>query len=390
MKAESKLSRLLLVSPWPLLAFLVIPVLVILSVKTQLSLPLTGSTKPLLVNNACFALLVACRLLRYLAGVGKAIRYGAGHGRPREDAGLGLSPAEARRLLGNAGFTFAAGEAYGEKRDLGYLGTTIFYAGLFVLLSVGTWNNLRLFSATLLDGVGSATDLSRIESYRRVSKGLLSPMPATLPKLQIIKQYFPDDIYPRGATDVVLIAKDGNAQKQLLQPGVPVRYGEYDISMAKLVFEPELVIRTRDSVVLFDAFVKLNPLVQKRGVFSFYGAFEGADLVGGAYYQPEKSLLKIVVSRANKKVVGDMEFQVDQQVAQGEYLLSCAKMGQWSEIHVIRRRHMAPLFAGAVVALIGLALRVAFRPRRVWLEETADGCRVRATGREALDVLKGD
>ena len=40
-------------------------------------------------------------------------------------------------------------------------------------------------------------------------------------------------------------------------------------------------------------------------------------LVGGVYYQPEKSTLMVVISRGDKKVVTDMTFQVDQQVAAG-------------------------------------------------------------------------
>jgi hypothetical protein len=388
MNAESKLSRLVLVSPWTLLIFLVIPLLVILSVTLHFRIPLVGSTTPLLVNNVCFAFFVAARLLRYLAGMRKSVRYGAACCRPRQSVTLSSSLAEMRTLLGKAGFSFDAGCRYCERRDMGYLGTTVMYGGLFLLLSVGSWDNLRQFSGVLLDGMGPATSLNKIESYRRINKGLFAASPASLPKMQIISQSLPDSTYPKGATEVALTDEDGKTQKITLVPGHPVSYGVFDISMAKLVFQPQIVIKHKDSGVLFDELVTLDPLVQKRGVYSFYGLFQGVVLGGGVYYHPEKNMLMVVISRGDEKVVTDLAFQVDQQVAKGDYILSCAKMGQWTEIHVIHRRHKGLLVMGGVIAIIGLLLRIAIRPQRVWLEEAAEGCTIWTSGKETIDGLK--
>lgn len=388
MKAESKFYRLLLVSPWSLLVFLVIPLLVILSVKFHIQLPFAGSTKPLLVNNICFALFVACRLLRYLAGMRKSVRYGVAYCRPRQSVTLPMPVAEVRAVLGRTGYSFDADGGYGEKRDLGYLGTTVMYVGMLILLAVGSWDNLRQFSGVLLDGAGPATSLNKVESYRSINKGPLAASLVSLPRMQIISQYFPDSTYPKGATKVSFISEDGKAQESLLKPMDPVSYGAFDIYMTKLVFEPEIVIKTRDSKTLFDSLVMLDPLVQKRGVYSFYGMFQGDNLGGGVYYQPEKNTLMVVISRGDKKTVADMVFQVDQKVVQGDYILSCAKMGQWSEIHVVLRRHKGLLVVGGVIALIGLLLRIAIRPQRVWLEETPGGCRVRVVGKETNKLLR--
>jgi hypothetical protein len=389
MKAESKLSRLVLVSPWTLLIFLVIPLLVILSVTLNFRLPLVGSTTPLLVNNVCFAFFVACRLLRYLAGMRKSIRYGAACCRPRQSIALPLPVAEAQTRLGKAGYTFDADGRYCERRDMGYLGTTVMYGGLFILLSVGSWDNLRQFSGVLLDGMGPATSLNKIESYRRINKGPLAASLASLPRMHIISQSLPDGTYPKGSTEVALTDEDGKTQNFTLVPGKPVRYGAFAISMAKLVFQPQIVIKQRDSgVILFDELVTLDPLVQKRGVYSFYGLFQGAILGGGVYYQPETNMLMVVITRGDEKVVTDLAFQVDQQVTKGDYILSCAKMGQWSEIHVIHRRHKGLLVFGGVIAVIGLFLRIAIRPQRVWLEEVADGCTIRSSGKETMNGLK--
>ena len=387
MKDESKLSRLVLVSPWFLIVFLVIPLLVILSIKYHLRIPLVN-LRLLLVNNICFALLTACRLFRYLFRIRKEIRYGAGFFRPRRGEILQLPVAEARRVLSGAGYAFTADGGYGEKRDYGYLGTTILYTGLVILLAAGSWDNLRQFSGVLLDGMGPATKLNVAKSYRSITKGPLAASLDSLPRMQILRQFLPDETYPKGATEVALIQEDGKVLKTLLRPGNPLSYNGYEIYMAKLVFEPEIVIKSRDSRTLFDGFVKLDPLVQKRGAFSFYGLFVGSDLGGGVYYQPEKSLMMVVISRGDKKVVADMVFQVDQQVTQGDYILSCAKMGQWSEIHVVHKRHKGIQLVGGIIAFIGLMLRIAIRPQRVWLEQAAEGSTIRSSGKDAMQLLK--
>jgi hypothetical protein len=159
--------------------------------------------------------------------------------------------------------------------------------------------------------------------------------------------------------------------------------------MSKLVYEPQIVIKTRDSQILFDNIVKLDPLVEKRGVFSFYGPYIGSDLVGGVYYQPENSLLMLVITRNGKRIVTDLQFQVDQQVVHGDYVISCAKMGQWSEIHVVRRRHTGALWFGGLLALAGLLLRIVVRPERIWLEQSGAGCRVWLTGRGTKRIVEG-
>ena len=70
--------------------------------------------------------------------------------------------------------------------------------------------------------------------------------------------------------------------------------------------------------------------------------------------------------------------------------MSLDALGNWSEIHVVRRRHMEMLWVGGVIALIGLIMRIAIRPRRVWLEETPEGCRAWAVGGESVKLLRDE
>jgi cytochrome c biogenesis protein ResB len=51
---------------------------------------------------------------------------------------------------------------------------------------------------------------------------------------------------------------------------------------------------------------------------------------------------------------------------------------------------MELLWVGGFIALLGLIMRIAFRPQRVWLEETPEGCRVWVVGKEAKSRLKAE
>jgi hypothetical protein len=387
MKAESKLPRLVLVSPWFLLVFLVVPVCVILAFTLQIRVP-SAAAKLLLLNNALFGLLVACRFVRYLSGLRRAVRYGSDSGRPQPEHSCPLPVAETRSLLAQAGFVFDASGNYCEKRDPGYLGTTLLYGGLLMLLAVGTVDTLRQFSGTLLDGIGPSTKLSKLENYRALSKGPLAPNPDALPQMTITRQILPNQQYPKGATEVYLSFPDGKKQLLLLKPGEPAPLGDHDIYMSKLIFEPHVVIRTDKGQTVISQLIKLHPLVRKQDGFGFYGSFTNANLSGDVYYMPEKSVLKVVMRRDGKRVMdAAMVFQGDRLVGQADLILSCEKMGQWSEIRVVHRRHMPLLALGGVIALLGLLLRLSVSSQRVWLAAGAEGCRLSVTGKDAKRLL---
>ncbi|WP_236021892.1 cytochrome c biogenesis protein ResB [Geomesophilobacter sediminis] len=385
MKSPSFASRVLFVSPLTLIVFLIIPVAVILSFRLHLGIPFLNFNL-LLANNICFALLAIVRLLWYLGRSGKEIRYGEG-GRPSSAYATELPLPEARSVLARGGFVFGADGTYGEKRDRGYLGTVLLYVGLSVVLATGSWNNLRQFAGVVLDGVGPATPLSKPEAYRSLTRGPLAPKMESLPQLRVLSQILPDSTYLRGGTEIALIPAEGKPASTVLLPPTPYVYQNYDIYMTKIVFTPEVIIKTKAGALIFDGFVQLDPLVQKRGVFSFYGPFAGDQAVGGVYYAPDKNLMMMVVTRNNQKVVGDLVFQADQEVTAGDYVLSVAKLGQWSEIHIVHHRNKALLWLGGIIAVLGLAVRLALRPQRVWLDEGEQGCRVASVGRDAKTLL---
>jgi hypothetical protein len=391
MKTDSKLFRFIFASPWLLLIFLIIPLLVVLSFSLHVHLPFANSEYLLLYNNACFSLLSALRFFHYLLGMTKAIRYGSGKGAPRQSVEIMRPAGTVRSSLADAGYVFDPGGNYGEKRDRGYSGAMILYAGLFVVLLTGTLDNMRQFSGTLLDGIGVATDLGKTESYRSVSTGPFATKPTTLPKMKIVKQFFPNATYPEGATDVAFQFADGTEQKVILKSPEPFRAGAFDIYMSKMVYEPKLLITFNDSTRVYNGQVKLNQLVTTMNNYGFYGTFVDGNINGKIYFQPETSRLRVILFEGDRQLLDSvLIFQVDRLSRSANFAITCERMGVWSEIYVVHRRHMSVIYLGGIIALIGLMMRLAIRPQRVWLEETPEGCRVKVVGEEAMNRLKAE
>jgi len=391
MNIDSKLFRFILRSPWSLFIFIIIPLVVILSVLFHIKLPLAGSKYPLLLNNVCFTLFIFSRFLYTLLGIKKSIRYGSGDGMPRRSNEVACSTDTARKSLTDAGFLFDTDGNYGEKREKGYLGTVLLYAGLFIVLFTGTLDNLFQFSGTIRDGIGVPTDLQRLDAYKKVSVGPVTTDLSTLPKMRIIGQFFPNATYPRGATEVAFQFPGGREQTVILKSPEPFKAGAYDIYMSKMVYEPKLAITIDGSNLVFNGQVALDQLPDNENGFSFYGTFAEGVIDGKVYYQPEKSRLRVVVSQGPQQLIdAELVFQKDRLSRSANFAIACEKMGVWSEIYVVHRRHMTLIFLGGALAVIGLLMRIMIRPQRVWLEEAGEGegCRVRTVGNDAERRLK--
>ncbi len=385
MKIDAKFSRLFFRSPWPLFIFFIIPLAVILSVVLHTRLPLTASTYPLLVNNTCLSLFVLLRFFHYLPGLVRKIRYGADNNMPLSGLETGRSVDSFRNSLAGAGFVFDTVGTYGEKRDYGYPGMVLLYAGLFLVLFTGSMDNLYQFSGTVQDGVGVATDLKKMEVFKKLSVGPVKTDLSTLPKMRVIRQYPPNTTYPRGATEVAFRFPDEKEQQVILKSPEPFKAGAYDIYMSKMVYEPKIVITIDNTVTVFSGRVSLEQLPEVVDGFSFFGSFVEGPIDGEIYYQPSKSRLRVIVHQGEQRILDtELIFQLDQVSKFANFAITCEKMGVWSEIYVVHRRHMPVIFFGAILAVIGLLMRIIFRSQRVWLEESAAGCSVRHTGKNLL------
>lgn len=393
MSNDSKLLRFLVRSPLPLIIFIIMPAALVLSATLHIPLPFRITQKMLLANNCALLLFLAARLLHYLSGLRHVIRYG----KSAQPAAAPLTPARSaaqlREELTQKGYHWSTDGSYAEKRDLGYLGTVLIYGGLVLLLFIGTWENLSQFSGTLLHGIGLPADLEKRGSYSPLTRGILAST-SGLPKLEVTKQIFASSTYNRGASNITLWPKDGSAplRTTLVGSGDPYRYKGFDIYLAKQLVDVALNIKTRsnrDIPVFYDS-VKLSPLWKKEGDYSMYGAFKTpAGHEGEVLYNPDKKTFKFTMTREGKTEL-DTEYVLYQyrEKEVGDFVLSIDAMGNWSEIHVVRRRHMELLWVGGVIALLGLIMRIAFRPQRIWLEETPEGCRCWAAGGEAARAVK--
>jgi hypothetical protein len=393
---NSKLLRFLIRSPFPLLIFIVIPLALILSTVLHVPLPFRITTRILLINNCVLLLFLGARLLYYLSGLRHSIRYGAA---PRpSDAALALtSPAaQVRDELSRSSFNWNADGSYAEKHDRGWMGTVLIYGGLFLLLFVGTYENLSQFSGTILHGIGMPANLDQRGAFFPLLKGPLASQ-AGLPKMKITKQVFASSAYPKGATDIVLLTNGGKQLESATLVGggaEPYQYKGYDIFLAKQLVDVSLTIKTKDKPekIIYYESVKFSPLWKKEGDYSMYATFrtpEGHE--GEAFYNPDKKTFKFTLTREGKTIL-DTEYVLYQYRNKevGNFVISIDAMGNWSEIHVVRRRHMGLLWVGGFIALFGLIMRIAIRPQRVWLEETDEGCRVWGIGKDLEKQLTTD
>jgi len=392
MSLKSKVAQFTLSSPWFPALFVILPGLVIFSIILHIRLPFSITTNVFIGNNICLLVVIAIRLLHRLAQLRCNCRYGDSLPRRAKTLSPGQSAYQLRDELAGAGYQFDAAGSYGEKRDLGYLGTALIYAGLAVMLCVGTWDNLRQFSGTVIKGPGAPLDLSHEDKYYNLIAGPLAS-PSGFPLLKVIKQIFPGKDYPQGAAGISLCSRKGEKVGEAFIDAAkgPYAFGGYDIYLARTLADFALTIRTRGSVVnnVFDDAVKVFPLHGKVGDFSLHGTYTtplGDD--GDAYFDPAHEVFRISLSHAGQKMFEtDFKFQGGYREKEaGKFVVSILGMGNWSELHVVRRRHMAIIAAGAVLAALGLLARLAFRPQRVWLEEKPEGCRVRFVGKNPLQM----
>ncbi|MEI6702172.1 MAG: hypothetical protein WCL71_01390, partial [Deltaproteobacteria bacterium] len=347
MKTDSTLSRFIFTSFWPLLVFLIIPFLFILNIRFHLQLPLAGNKSSVLYNNACLSVFIALRVIYYLRGLTRTIRYGADSGIPKAATETDRSVSEIKSRLTESGFQFDNAGSYAEKQDRGYLGTTLLYAGLFIVIFTGTLDNMRQFSGTFLHGVGMALDLNTNDRYRALATGPLTTEPTTLPKMKIMSHILPDATYPLGAAEVVFINPTGKEQKVILKAPDPYRAGNFDIYMARMLYEPTISVSIDGAIPVYNGRIMLKPLAAKVDDFGFYTSFVDGNLDGEVYYQPEKSRLKMVLRQGSNALMDkELIFQVERRQTMGNISFTVERMGVWSEIHVVQRRHMPVVFIG--------------------------------------------
>jgi len=380
----------LLRSPLAFLLFLIIPLAVVM---LRVAGRNAHTLDLLLANNALLLAYLAARLYLLLKRRSAPLRYGAGSFLPRRSARIPLPVDSLREQLEREGFSFDASGAYGEQRDRGYAGSLLAHAALILLLAFGMYDNLRQLDGTILLGVGEPLKLYEKGSYGVLVEGVLASAAEAQMKLQIKKQILPCPEWPAGATEVVLLSpRDKELQRGVIAPGAPMRQGGCTVYMNRFVYDAWVVVTTSDNLIVFTNFVKLLPRTGRQGVYSHYGEFGDPALkvAGSVWLDPRRKALKVETKRDGKKIV-DTELLLwgGNKKERDGYVARFEGLGQWSEIHFTRDRHKEGLLAGGCLALLGLVWRLAYRPRRVWIESHGDGSQVRTTDPGVLARIKG-
>lgn len=390
--STSRVKYLVLTSPYFLLIFLFIPAFIIVS--HLMHLPYNMNL--LLVNNGCLLVCIVLRFVWYLSRLNRPDRYGAERGVPDKGRQLGCSAAEVRSELVGKGYRFDAAGVYGEKRDMGYLGTVILYGGLLILLLFGTCDNLWQYTGVVRLGVGDPVPLNNPAAYGELIMGPAAS-PEQLPQLQVRKLILPNREWPRGAVEIGLWSKEKDAKmltSGISAPGKALRYHGFEYDMLKFSFVADFTAVTRNKAPVYNGLLTLLPLREEKGGYTHYTPINDPNfeqIKGEAWFNPGKKALKVVLLREGKQILDtELELWGKNSTTQGEYIASFPRLGQFAEIRVAHERHFTMLKIGAVIALIGGLLRLLVRSQRLWLEETAAGCRVRAVGGETKRLLRDE
>lgn len=382
-----RIKKFVATSPYFFLIFLIIPAQLVIGRYLPMPRFLPITTKVLLFNNLCLLVCIAHRFYRQATGLSRVLRYGRDYLEPSSARSVPRPARDLRQALSGQGYHFTEEGGYAERKDVGYLGTLVFYGGMLILLGYGSWANLHQFSGTILLGSGFPVELSAGKTYGKLILGPLASYKG-LPQIQVRKQIMPNASYPAGATDMALVDKDKKVLLQgVVEPYKPLHFRDYDINLAKFIFDASITVKTADDkYYVFSDFVKLMPLTQKRGSYTHYAPFDTGDFSGDLYYDPVPRRFLVQMKRKGTPVLDtELVFQKDDVKKQGDYQVTIDKLGQWSELHMSRQRRMQPIVFGAIVAACGLLLRLLVRPRRVWLDEENDGsCRVRSVGAVTL------
>jgi hypothetical protein len=387
--ATSRAKNLVLTSPYFLLIFLFVPAVTIVSFLLHLPFKMDL----LLYNNIALLLCVALRFAWYLSRVKRSDRYGAECGEPKGVVDLAQGAGDVRSELAERGYSFDAAGLYGEKPDLGYLGTLLLYGGLALLLLFGSYDNLWQFSGVVRLGIGDPAAINKPQSYGELIMGPAASL-ERLPRLQVRKLILPNKEWPKGAIELGLWTKEGRMLTSgLTTLGKSLRYGGFEYDMLKFSDVANLKVVDRANQVVFDGVLTMLPLPRKKGGYTHYTQVDDPNferVKGEAWFNPEKKSMKLVLQQDGKQVLDtEMDLWGKNLIKQGEYTASFPRLGQFAEIRVAHVRHFVMLKIGAVIALLGGLIRLLFRPQRVWLRENGAGCRVKAAGSAARKLLEG-
>jgi hypothetical protein len=345
----------------------------------------------IIVNNFCFLLVIALRFASHLLRLSLGFRYDAAD-RPRTGASLSAAPLDMLHARFKAAGFCLDKSGYGEKRNLSLPATTIIYGGILLALLVGSYDNMRSFSAVFFQGEGAPSPLDDAGLYFNVSNGPLTSLQG-MPKLQVRKLIYANAQWPKGAVEIALYDKNNAivAQGTVAKDGKPIVYQGLEYHLGRFLADLPLLIATDNKHLEFENTLKVQPLDPPQGNYTYYASFKGERLLWDALYDPAGKTIRLLGGKNGKNVVdGVYVFGRDTAVQMGPFIAKVPWLADWAEIHVVRPRHMLLVYIGLGIMIIGILMRLVFHPQRVWLEEVPEGCRVWTVGGEAKKLVKSE
>jgi hypothetical protein len=375
----SRFINRILTSPVPVVLFLLLPALEL--VFWLLEIPRLNPDD-LAANNVIFGAYMAIRLVYYLIRLNVDVRYGRDARRFRgSEVATPSGGPEVREALEKDGYVFDESGTYAEKKDLGYWGAIALCAGLAVVLAFWAYDDLRRLSGSMLYAKGTINMWSR-GAYRSLDEGRYSDIDR-MGKLRIVTRIFPSDEWPRGAIEIALLDREGNElERGLVGPGRPIRHGDIEVRVPRQIYDAWVVVQTVENLIVLNKWVRLEPMDESMDGYTHYGEISGKYTVN-AWLSPGKKTdrLKVQVRDKDEKLVDLVLTRPGGHIkVAGGYRTKLEGLGKWIDFRIERKRHVAAIIMGAVLALAGAVLRLTRRPMRIRLEER-DGRTYAVAGR---------
>jgi hypothetical protein len=386
----SAMNKFVFTSPWLPLIFIALFAGAIYAEFARIPLPsfFPIPIKFILFNNLCLLLVIALRFIDQLVRTVKTCYYSAGDWAQRNEF-ISPDPIDTvRGELTKAGF-FIDSSGYGEKRTPAQLAMPLVYGGILLALLIGSYDNYFHISGVFFQGEGAPAQLSNESLYLHIVKGPLATL-NNLPKLQVRKNIYKAPLWPNGAVELALLDKNN---KEIIKgtvgkEGKPLVYDGIEYHFGRFLTDIPLLIASDNRQEEFQNHVKVKPLDKPEGNFTHYANFEGNSLLWDVLYDPTTRTIRLLGGKDGKNVVdGVYHFGRDATVHMGRFSVNVPGLSNWAEIHVVHPRHMLLVLIGAGFMAVGILMRIIFRPQRVWLEETPEGCRVWATGEKARKAV---
>lgn len=377
-------------SPFLVPAFLVLPVAFVLM---RLSGRAALGPDLLLYNNIAFLLYLILRLAYQALQLRSDFLY---HGPPPGRI-TPLMPGILSIGIGDKlrahGYRVDSHRCYAERRDAGYFGTMVMLVGLVGVLGFGTLDYLNQFSAVMNYSIGAPVALDDPGAYLSLQESRFVPAASLRARLKIVKQIVRSKEYPRGATEVLISARDGSVLYQgMLQPGNPVDIMGIDMEMRRFLLDAWLVVLKDPAHILATQWVRLYPRSGLPEGYTHYGRLEEPfeQTYADVYFRPDPEGVMVDLehegTRPSRVVLG---MGPDSSASTAGYRVEFKGYSLWSELKFTRQRSPGVIIAFALIALLGLLVRLIIRPDRVWCEFDGTNLKVLATRKRKVGRMLG-